>query len=42
MRLRTSLVCVLVAAMTLVGGTSLAHDDDKHDTPDDPKASWKA
>lgn len=43
MRLRTSLVSVLVAAMTLVGGTSLAHDDDdKHDTPDDPKAGWEA
>ena len=42
MRLRTSLVSVLVATTTLVGGSALAHDDDKHDTPDDPKAGWEA
>jgi choice-of-anchor B domain-containing protein len=45
MRLRTSVVSVLVAAMTLVGGTALAHDDedhDEHNTPDDPKTGWEA
>ncbi|HEX6235373.1 MAG TPA: choice-of-anchor B family protein [Jiangellaceae bacterium] len=43
MRLRTSLVSVLVATMSVVGGSALAHDDDgKHDTPDDPKAGWEA
>ena len=46
MRLRTSVVSVLVAAMTLAGGTALAHDEEdgqsKHDTPDDPKTGWEA
>jgi choice-of-anchor B domain-containing protein len=46
MRLRTWLVAMLVAAMTLAGGTALAHDEEdgqsKHDTPDDPKAGWEA
>lgn len=43
MRLRTSLVSVLVATMTLVGGTSLATDehDAHHSTPQDPKADWE-
>ena len=46
MRLRTSLVTTLVAAMTLAGSTALAHDEEdgqsKHDTPDDPKTGWEA